>query len=96
MKVIKVLGSGCANCATTAKLFEEVISAEGVEASVEKVEDIAAIMGYGVMSTPGVVIDETVVHAGGIPTKDAIKGWLKDESTGCCGDASDSRENCCK
>lgn len=95
MKVIKVLGSGCANCATTAKLIEDVISAEGVEASVEKVEDIAAIMGYGVMSTPGVVIDETVVHAGGIPTKDAIKAWLSAESTGCCEGSSSTGKGCC-
>lgn len=95
MKVIKVLGSGCANCATTANLIQEIISEEGIQASVEKIEDIAAIMGYGVMSTPGVVIDETVVHAGGIPTKDAIKGWLKDQQSGCCSGSSSNKGNCC-
>lgn len=42
----------------------------------EKVEDIGAIMGYGVMSTPGVVIDGTVVHAGGVPDRKKVEGWL--------------------
>lgn len=73
---IKVLGTGCANCKTTMKLIEDAASAKGVSVDLEKVEDMQAIMGYGVMSTPGVVIDDKVVHAGGIPSKDAIDGWL--------------------
>ena len=52
MKNIKVLGTGCANCKTTLKLIEEVAKEMGVELQLEKVEDIQAIMGYGVMSTP--------------------------------------------
>ena len=76
MKVIKVLGSGCTNCQTTARLIEEVAAEKGVDVRVEKVEDIAQIMGYGVMSTPGVVIDEKVVHAGGVPDRKQIAGWL--------------------
>ena len=76
MKVIKVLGSGCANCENTAKLIAEAAKVKGVEVQVEKIEDMAQIMGYGVMSTPGVVIDETVVHAGGIPDKAKIDSWL--------------------
>ena len=63
MKNIKVLGSGCANCKRTLALIEETARSHGVEVELEKVEDIGAIMGYGVMSTPGVVIDGTVVHA---------------------------------
>jgi small redox-active disulfide protein 2 len=73
---IKVLGTGCANCKTTLKLIEEVAAAKGVTVQIEKVEDIQAIMGYGVMSTPGVVIDGKVVHAGGVPGRDKIAGWL--------------------
>jgi small redox-active disulfide protein 2 len=73
---IKVLGTGCANCKTTQKLIEEVAAEMGVAATVAKVEDIQAIMGYGVMSTPGVVIDGKVVHAGGVPSRDKIAGWL--------------------
>lgn len=76
MKEIKVLGGGCANCETTAKLIQEAAAAKGVKISLEKVTDMAAIMGYGVMSTPGVVIDGQVVHAGGIPAKSSIEGWL--------------------
>ena len=76
MKHIKVLGSGCANCKTTLKLIEDAAKAKGVEVQLEKVEDMAAILGYGVMSTPGVVIDGTVVHAGGVPDRKKIDGWL--------------------
>jgi small redox-active disulfide protein 2 len=78
MKTIKVLGSGCRNCQMTAKLIEEVAGEKNAEINLEKVEDIAEIMSYGVMSTPGVVIDGTVVHAGGIPDRKAIEGWLAD------------------
>lgn len=77
MKDIKVLGSGCANCKTTLKLIEEVAQAHGVAVNLEKIEDMAAILGYGVMSTPGVVIDGKVVHAGGVPDRKKIEGWLQ-------------------
>ena len=76
MKNIKVLGTGCANCKNTLKLIDEVTKAKGLAVELEKVEDIAAIMGYGVMSTPGVVIDGKVVHAGGVPDRQKIEGWL--------------------
>lgn len=76
MKVFKVLGSGCANCVNTAKLIEKVASEQGVDVSVEKVTDLETIMNYGVMSTPGVVMDEDVVHAGGIPSSESVIKWL--------------------
>jgi small redox-active disulfide protein 2 len=76
MKNIKVLGSGCANCKTTLKLIEEMAKAQGAEIRLEKVEDMQTIIGYGVMSTPGVVVDGKVVHAGGVPSRDKIAGWL--------------------
>ncbi len=76
MKQIKVLGSGCANCQTTARLIEEAARDLGVAIELEKVEDIAQIMSHGVMSTPGVVIDGTLVHAGGVPDRKTIEGWL--------------------
>jgi len=76
MKNIKVLGSGCRNCETTAKLIGEVAAAKGLTVELEKVTDMAAILGYGVMSTPGVVIDGKVVHAGGIPDRKKIESWL--------------------
>ncbi|HGS5348571.1 TM0996/MTH895 family glutaredoxin-like protein [Vibrio fluvialis] len=76
MKVFKVLGSGCANCVNTAKLIEKVAAEQGIEVSVEKVTDLETIMNYGVMSTPGVVMDEEVVHAGGIPSSESVMNWL--------------------
>lgn len=77
MKDIKVLGSGCANCNTTAKLIEDAAQALGAAIQLEKVTDMGQILGYGVMSTPGVVVDGKVVHAGGIPTRASIETWLK-------------------
>lgn len=76
MKNIKVLGTGCANCKATLKLIEEAARARGVEIELEKVEDIGQIMGFGVMSTPGVVVDGKVVHAGGVPSRDQVDAWL--------------------
>ncbi|WP_283744979.1 thioredoxin family protein [Sideroxydans sp. CL21] len=76
MKNIKVLGTGCANCKTTLKLIEDAAKAKGVTVELEKIEDLQSIMSYGVMSTPGVVVDGKVVHAGGVPSRDKIAGWL--------------------
>jgi small redox-active disulfide protein 2 len=76
MKNIKVLGSGCANCRTTMRLIEEAADAQGTEVKLEKVEDMVEIVAYGVMSTPGVVIDGKLVHAGGIPSKKTITSWF--------------------
>jgi small redox-active disulfide protein 2 len=76
MTTVKVLGSGCHNCKVTAKLIEDVAQAKGIAVTVEKVEDIRDIMAYGVMSTPGVVIGDTVVHAGGLPTRAKVESWL--------------------
>lgn len=73
---IKVLGSGCANCRNTLKLIAEVAAEKGVAVQLDKVEDIQAIMRYGVLSTPGVVIDGKVVHSGGVPSRDKVAGWL--------------------
>jgi small redox-active disulfide protein 2 len=71
-----VLGSGCANCKTTIALIEQVAQDKGVPVQIEKVQDMPAIIGYGVMATPGVVVDGKVVHAGGLPTRDKIAAWL--------------------
>jgi small redox-active disulfide protein 2 len=76
MKNIKVLGSGCRNCETTAKLIADAAAASGTDIELEKITDMAAILGYGVMSTPGVVIDGQVVHAGGVPDRKKIDAWL--------------------
>jgi len=76
MKEIKVLGPGCANCRTTVARIEQVAQAKGVAVTLQKVEELRDIMGYGVMSTPAVVIDGKVVHAGGVPSRAKIEQWL--------------------
>lgn len=78
MKNIKVLGSGCRNCEITANIITQAAQEAGVEVEIEKVTDVAEIMGYGVMSTPGVVVDGKLVHAGGIPGPDAVRDWVRE------------------
>lgn len=73
---IKVLGTGCANCKNTIALIEQVAQARGVAVSLQKVEELRDIMGYGIMSTPGVVVNGKVVHAGGVPSREKIEQWL--------------------
>ena len=78
MKQIKVLGSGCRNCEITANVIARAAREAGVEVEIEKVTDIAAIMAYGVMSTPGVLVDGKLVHAGGIPGPDVVRTWVQE------------------
>ena len=73
---IKVLGTGCTNCKNTVALIEQIAKAQGVEITLTKVQELRDIMGYGVMSTPGVVINGKVVHAGGVPSRDKIEQWF--------------------
>jgi small redox-active disulfide protein 2 len=93
MKTVKVLGSGCANCRATVQRIEHAARELGVDVDIEKVEDVRAIMSYDVMATPAVVVDGKVVHAGGIPARERIAGWLR---AGCCapGVASAARPCC--
>ncbi len=76
MKNIKVLGSGCTKCVKTAELIEKIAAEMGIDVSVVKETSPEAIMGYGVMSTPAVVVDEKLVHTGTIPTRKDIINWL--------------------
>ena len=77
MKDVKILGTGCANCWNTLALVEQVVREKGLEVKLEKVEDLPSIMGYGVISMPGVVIDGVFVHAGGVPAKGKVEGWFR-------------------
>ncbi len=76
MKNVKVLGSGCKRCEATADLVRAEAKKLGVEIDIEKVTDYAAIAGYGIASTPGLVIDGKVVHAGGLPKPEDVARWL--------------------
>ena len=73
---IKVLGTGCSRCRATVALIEEIARAKGVVINLAKVEDIKEIVSYGVLSTPGIVVDGKVVHTGGIPSRVTVEGWL--------------------
>lgn len=76
MKSVKILGPGCKRCVATAAMVETEAAKLGVQVSIEKVTDYAAIAGYGVVSTPGIVIDGKVVHAGGLPKPEEVAAWL--------------------
>lgn len=69
---IKVLGTGCPKCKALEKNTIEAVQESGIEANVSKVEDIADIMSYGIMSTPALVINENVVVKGRLATKKEI------------------------
>ena len=74
--LIKILGSGCANCVNLERVTREAVTALGIDAQIEKVTDFPTIVGYGVMSTPGLVVDEKVVMSGRVPTAGAVRELL--------------------
>jgi small redox-active disulfide protein 2 len=76
--LVKVLGPGCANCVTLEKRTRQALDTLGLDATVEKVTDYGQIAGYGVMSTPGLVIDEKVVLHGRVPTVSALTQLLSE------------------
>jgi small redox-active disulfide protein 2 len=74
--IIKVLGSGCANCVNLEKATRQAITDLGIDATIEKVTDYPTVLGYGVMSTPGLVVDEKVVLAGRVPNATQVRDLL--------------------
>jgi len=73
---IKVLGSGCMNCKTLEQRVNTALQELNITASVEKVEDFQAIASYGILRTPGLVVDGKVVHSGSVPSVNALKELL--------------------
>ncbi len=73
---VKVLGSGCANCRKLEALAKEVVGELAVDATVEHVHDFQQIAAYGVMSTPGLVVDEVVRSTGRVPSKAEVTTWI--------------------
>lgn len=70
--IIKILGSGCKKCMTLADNAKAAAAAAGKQAEIVKVTDFAEIAAYGVMSTPGLVVDEKLVSAGKVLTAEEI------------------------
>ena len=76
-KIVKILGTGCGKCQQLVGVVQEVVIEHRIDVTIEKVEDIAEIMEFNVMTTPALVVDGVVVSKGNIPSKDAVWGFLK-------------------
>jgi small redox-active disulfide protein 2 len=76
MKKIKILGTGCPNCKRVTAIVEDAVKETGVDATIEKVEDIMEIMKYNVLSTPAIVIDEEITIKGRVPSKSEVVALL--------------------
>ena len=73
---VKILGSGCANCVNLEKQARQAVEQLGLDATIEKVTDYTEIAGYGIMRTPGLVVDEQVLLSGRVPTAGQVKDLL--------------------
>mgnify|MGYP001135950437 CR=1 FL=1 len=76
---IKVLGTGCPKCQEVEKRVKSALDDLNVAADVEKVTDITKIRTYGILATPGLVIDGKVKSSGRIPRVDEIKDWIREK-----------------
>lgn len=77
MTSIKILGTGCKKCQNLEAKVRDLVAQNDIEATIEKVTDINDMMNYGIMMTPGLVINEEVKSAGIIPKDDQIIEWLR-------------------
>lgn len=73
---IKILGTGCPKCKTLEKATKDAVTELGIDANIEKIEDIMKIMEFGVMHTPALVIDGKVVVSGRLPNEKDLKSLL--------------------
>ena len=74
---IKVVGTGCPNCLKLESICNEVVTENNIAANIEKVTDINQFGELGIMMTPGLVVNNTVLSQGKIPTKSTLKNWLE-------------------
>ena len=75
---IKILGTGCSKCINLEKKVRELVKQNSIEAEVTKVSELKDIMSYGIMMTPGLVINEKVVSYGSVPKDNQILQWIKE------------------
>lgn len=76
---IKILGIGCSRCRKLEDIVRDIVSQNNIDAEIEKVTNIQEMMGYGIMATPGLVINEKLKSSGIIPKNEQILEWLKEE-----------------
>jgi len=77
MITVKVLGTGCKRCSVLEETVRNVVKENKIDAAVEKVTEIQEFISYGILATPGLVINEKVVSSGIVPSKEKILEWLK-------------------
>ena len=75
-KVIKILGTGCPKCQSMTRVVTDVVSANNIDASIEKIEDIMEIMKFNIMTTPALVIDDIITIKGRVPSKEEVLSLL--------------------
>jgi small redox-active disulfide protein 2 len=73
---IKILGPGCANCRALERATRQALDDLGIDATIDEVTDFADIVGYGVIATPGLVVNGTVVSSGRVPSASEISQML--------------------
>lgn len=76
---IRILGIGCSKCRKLEESVRELVAQNNIEAEIEKVTDIQEMMKYGIMSTPGLVINESLKSSGILPKNEDILNWIKEE-----------------
>lgn len=77
--IVKILGSGCSKCKSLEAKVKEIIRSNNINTGVEKVTDLNQMISYGIMMTPGLVIDDEVKSVGIVPKDDQLLKWLKGE-----------------
>ena len=78
MASVKILGTGCKKCQTLEAKVRDLVAVNNIDAAVEKVTDIQEMVNYGIMMTPGLIINEKVKSFGIIPKDDQLINWLKE------------------
>ncbi|MGC8627746.1 MAG: thioredoxin family protein [Acidimicrobiales bacterium] len=73
---VKILGTGCVNCKRVEAIVREVAAEAGLQADIEEVKDVPAILSHGIMHTPGLVVNGELKASGRVPSRAEVAGWL--------------------
>lgn len=78
MKLVKILGSGCAKCNTLEMRVNEIVTKNQLDCIVEKVTDLSEMIRYGIMMTPALIVDDELKTVGSVPKEKQLLAWLSD------------------